>query len=690
MSFSAPRGYTGFPFHRTLIAAAVASLSSLAIQAIAQDVQLEAVTVTATGYEQSVKDAPASITVITADEIAKKSYTDITDVLKNVPGVHIQGGGVEQSVMIRGMSADYTLFLVDGRPQQDNQAFALTGAQAGTPVNFLPPIEAIERIEVLRGPASSLYGADAIGGVVNIITKKVVNKFSGSVSTEYVKAAHGNDVTNDGFQTGMALNIPVVKDKLALQLTGSFHHKQESDYVGIDDSGASDPKFKRQNLNAKASLKIDSQNTVTLGGGHSSQERTHTPGRSLTIDDDASYSKSLRDNYFVTHEGRYKDMLLESYVNYETSKNPTRVNATTGNSINFDTLNANTQGTWFLGAHTLAVGANYKKEKLTDGASNGINVPGIALSTDVITMDRSQAALFAEDNWQLTDELALLLSGRYDHSSTFGGKISPKVYGVYNLSPILAIKGGMTTGYKTPSLRSAATDFGSTSMGGVIIGNPELKPETTRNFELGLNYGGAASGMSGSLTVYRTKFEDKIMRTGRVCLQNQACNYGGVNYPEHIYGYTSYINVDTAKLHGLEWTQDWKINKSLTYRHSYTYAKSEQTSGEYAGKPLNDVPEHMFNVTLDWRATNTLSLWTQVNYRGETSGRWQSSSGSAANGKTVDSYAFMDVGLVYDVAKDIKLKFGVYNLTNRQVVPEDGFGYVLDGRRYSIAANFAF
>lgn len=133
------------PFRRTLIAAAaVSSLSMLATHAAAQSdqgTQLDEVTVTAGGYEQSVKDAPASISVITAAEIAKKSYTDVTDVLKNIPGIHIQGGGVEQSVMIRGMSADYTLFLVDGRPQQDNQAFGLNGAQAGTPINFLPPLD---------------------------------------------------------------------------------------------------------------------------------------------------------------------------------------------------------------------------------------------------------------------------------------------------------------------------------------------------------------------------------------------------------------------------------------------------------------------------------------------------------------------------------------------------------------------
>ncbi|WP_420143177.1 TonB-dependent receptor plug domain-containing protein [Sphingobium sp.] len=103
---------------------------------------------------------------ITAEELKQRSYTDITDALINVPGVHIQDGGVEQSIMMRGMSTDYTLFPIDGRRMQDNQAFGLNGQQTGTPVNFLPPLDSIERIGVVRGPASSLHGSDAIGGVI--------------------------------------------------------------------------------------------------------------------------------------------------------------------------------------------------------------------------------------------------------------------------------------------------------------------------------------------------------------------------------------------------------------------------------------------------------------------------------------------------------------------------------------------
>ncbi|MBP7451222.1 MAG: TonB-dependent receptor [Ottowia sp.] len=683
------------PFRRTLIAAAaVTSLSTFAPQAMAQSEgsvgNLDEITVTAGGYEQSVKDAPASISVITAAEIAKKSYTDVTDVLKDIPGVHIQGGGVEQSVMIRGMSADYTLFLVDGRPQQDNQAFGLNGQQGGTPINFLPPLDSIERIEVVRGPASSLYGSDAIGGVVNIITKKVVDKFSGSLTTEYIHPGAGNDVTNAGFQTSGALNIPLVKDVLSLQLTGAFRNQREADFVGGDDSAAADPKFRRQNLGAKLGFRLDPQNTFTAGVGRTEQQRWHNPGRSLAADDSASYSKSVRDNFFVTHEGRYKDMLWETYLNYDTSENPTRINATTGEGISFDTLTANTQATWFLGKHTVTAGANLKNEKLQDGASNGLNLPGFVVPTDVVTMERKMKSVFVEDNWQLTNDLSVLLSGRYDHSDTYGGKFSPKVYSVYNLTPNLALKGGLTTGYKTPSLRNAATDFGSTSMGGVIIGNPNLKPETTRNIEIGLNYKNTEAGVGGSLTVYRSKFKDKLLRTGRICAQNVVCEWGGVTYPGHQFGYTTMENVDSAELHGLEWTMDWKISPTLNYRHSYTYAKSKQTSGTYKGSPLNDIPEHMLNMSLDWRATDKLSVWTQFNYRGKTSGRAVASSGSGTNDVRYPAYTFVDVGMVYDITRDLKLRFGVYNLTNKTVTPEDGYAYVLDGRRYSVALSARF
>ncbi|MPT49322.1 MAG: TonB-dependent receptor [Sphingobium sp.] len=648
------------------------------------------IVVTATGYALNIQNAPASISVITADEIKQRSFTDVTDVLMNVPGVHIQGGGVEQSIMMRGMSADYTLFLIDGKRVQDNQAFGLNGGQAGTPINFLPPLESIDRIEVIRGPASSLYGSDAIGGVINIITKKVMNDFGGSFTTEYIKAGPGNDVTNDGINASLALNIPILKDRLSLQLTGGMRYQDEADFVGGGDSAASDPEFKRRNVGAKLSLRLDDANTFTAGAGHTVQERTATPGKSLAATAAASYSKSLRDNYFLTHEGNYGKLIWNSYINYDTSSNPTRINATTGYGISFDTLVANTQAALSLSRHKIVGGFNYFHEKLEDGATNGLNLPGFVVPTDVVTMDRKQYAAFLEDNWEVIDDLSLLLSGRVDHSENFGTRFSPKAYAVYTATDNLTLKGGVTTGYKVPSLRSAATDFGSTSMGGVIIGNPDLKPEKTVNYELGASYVNREAGISSSLTAYRSDFEDKLLRTGRICAQNVVCQYGGVTYPAHQFGYTTYENVDSAQLQGVEWTVDWKIIDTLRYRHSYTYSETEQTSGANKGKPLNDIPEHMFNASLDWDASDAWKLWGQLNYRGKTSGRTTNSSGSGTNDFRYPPYTFYNAGFVYKAKRNVRINLGIYNLTNKKVTPEDGFSYVLDGRRFSTSLNVTF
>ena len=675
-------------FKRALLAVTMASLACSAVAEEALD--LGQVVVTASGFEQNLRDAPASISVISAEELKKKSYTDITDALKNVAGVQIAGGGVEQSIMMRGMTSAYTLFLIDGRPAQGNDAFAQRGSQAGTPINFLPPIEAIERIEVIRGPASALYGSDAMGGVINIITKKVGNKFSGSITSEYITPHSSNKLNEDTFQTSAYLNMPLIEDVLGLQLTGAFHNQEESNFVGGSDSAASDPEYDKRNLGGKLSWNLNEANALTFGHTYTKQERWHNPGKSLAADGEAQYSESIKKNYFLQHEGKYGNVFSNSYINYDHSENPTTVNETTGNGVEFEVVTANTQASWFLGAHTLTGGLTHKYEKLEDG-SNGLREPVVPDANALVEMDRYQNSIFLEDNWNLTDNLILTLSGRYDDNQVFGGEFSPKVYAVYHLNDNFTLKGGVTSGYKAPDLRSAATDYGSTSRGGVIIGNPELVPETSLNREIGINYENFELGLSSSLTAYVIDYEDKINRTGRVCEQNAPCFYKGKEYPAHPFGYTSYENVDKAELRGIEFTLDYDVLDNLTYRHSYTWTDTEQKSGEYKGEPLNDVAKHMFNASLDWEVTERLNLWTQVNYRGETSGRWQTgTSGSSTNGIKYPSYTFADMGLVFRPQDGLSLKAGVYNVTNKKVSTDDDYAYNLDGRRFIVGLTKSF
>ncbi len=133
-------------------------------------VKLKQIVVTATGFEQNITDAPASITVIPGEELEKGVYRDLTDALKDVQGVAVTGPAAEKDIFIRGLPGSYTLLLVDGKRQSTRDA--RTNGNSGFEQSFLPPANAIERIEVIRGPMSSLYGSDAMGGVINVITKR--------------------------------------------------------------------------------------------------------------------------------------------------------------------------------------------------------------------------------------------------------------------------------------------------------------------------------------------------------------------------------------------------------------------------------------------------------------------------------------------------------------------------------------
>lgn len=211
--------------------------------AIAQDggdtaVDLGTMVVTASGFEQSIKQAPASISVITREEMQQKSISSLTDALTDIPSVDVEAsagktGGL--NVSIRGMPSDYTLILIDGRRQ--NAAGNITPNGFGeTSTSFLPPINSIERIEVIRGPMSTLYGSDAMGGVVNIITRKVSDKWHGSVTAD---TTFETNKAGDSRKFDLYLSGPIIEDRLGLTLRGSKFKRDASEMEPTGDHGDS-------------------------------------------------------------------------------------------------------------------------------------------------------------------------------------------------------------------------------------------------------------------------------------------------------------------------------------------------------------------------------------------------------------------------------------------------------------------
>ena len=186
----------------------------------------EITVVSATGYRQNIQDAPASISVLTQKEIQKRNYQDISAMVEDLPSAFTAtlGAASRKGISLRGLSQKYTKILIDGKPATSDSAYK--GLRSiGSNQNFLPPANAIERIEVVRGPMSSLYGSDAMGGVINIITKGFSNELSGNVNGYYTFAKK-SQIKGD-YQTGFYLNGAIVPDVLGIALYGRFFEKIE-------------------------------------------------------------------------------------------------------------------------------------------------------------------------------------------------------------------------------------------------------------------------------------------------------------------------------------------------------------------------------------------------------------------------------------------------------------------------------
>ena len=224
-------------FTRTALASAVA-LSVTAPAAFAQESQsLDNLVVSASGFEQAMVDAPASISVVTREMLERQRITSVADALRDVEGVDVGGqvgktGG--SNISIRGMPSDYTLILIDGRRQ--NTAGSVTPNGFGeTSTSFFPPVSSIERIEVIRGPMSTLYGSDAMGGVINIITRKVNREWVGSVGIE--NTFNQDRDFGDRREISLYTSGPIIQDTLGVQVRGRFYERDESTLTYTDGSG---------------------------------------------------------------------------------------------------------------------------------------------------------------------------------------------------------------------------------------------------------------------------------------------------------------------------------------------------------------------------------------------------------------------------------------------------------------------
>jgi len=644
-----------------------ASLFTLALPVLAVDDNADTMVVTASATEQNLKDAPASISVITQEDLQRRPVNNLKDVLQEIPGVQLTNeGDNRKGVSLRGLDSSYTLILVDGkRVNSRNVVFRHNDFD----LNWVP-VEAIERIEVVRGPMSSLYGSDALGGVVNIITKKVGSGWHGSVTADTTIQEHrdrGDTHKGQFFTSG-----PLIDDLLGVKLYGNLS-KREKDQQQDSTSSATgeSPRiegFTSRDANVEFALTPHENHDFNFGYGFNRQDRDS---------DSLDKNRLERQNYSLGHNGRWDlgNSELKFYGEKVDNKNPGSQGITSESNA--------VDGKFMLPLgeinQMLTFGGEWRHDKLSDP----VNLTGGSSTQTSAT----QYALFLEDEWRIIDPLALTAGLRMDDHETYGDHWSPRAYLVYNATDTVTVKGGWSTAFKAPSLLQLSPDWTTNSCRGScqVVGSPDLKPETSESYEIGIYYAGEEGwleGVDASITTFQNDIDDMIgiNRTANRALAPSYDNFVGFN-DETGNPMFRYYNVNKARIRGVETELKIPFDDQWKLTLNYTYNDGRDLS-DGGNKPLSELPLHTANGTVDWKPLADWSFYVSANYTGE-------KRTTTTDGPTPGGYVIWNAGGAWQATKNVKLRAGVMNLGDKDLSRDD-YSYNEDGRRYFLAMDYRF
>ena len=526
--------------------------------------KVDPVVITATKVDTPASQIGAAITVIPGDDFQTYHYTSIGDALRTVPGVEIrQSGsfGKTTSVSIRGANPSQVQVLVDGVPVKSP-----TLGQAEL-VDIAPDL--IERIEVVRGPQSTLYGADAIGGVINVITKKGGGKvIQGSIEEQV-----GNYGTWVNRGTGYG--------------QWSF-----IDYSFAGSYTESNGQFKHDNADQKA---LSGRIGLTLPGNSSLAfvarwNRTDTdlpvkfvccgplPVEPLIDVNAQQQSETL----ILSLEGKTRPVpwwesraRISRYENAQGFQDP----ADPGYDFDFpqhsqvdverreaEWINSFFLGTW----STSTVGLQYRHE---EGDNKG-----------VFKSATHTKSFFFEQQLRFFDRIFLTGGVRIDDNSQFGTHTTPRGSAAFVIKETgTRIRGSAGAGFRAPSLNELFFPGFS---------NPDLQPETSFSWDAGVDQTLWSERIRLGLTVFYNKFDNLIRFV-----------------PTNTFPFVAAINVARARAAGVEFTGEADLLKNLVASVNYTYTDSEDLSTD---RWLTREPQHRWNIGITWEPIRRLQLFTQI------------------------------------------------------------------------------
>ncbi|AZZ47650.1 TonB-dependent receptor [Pseudomonadaceae bacterium SI-3] len=611
----------------------LASLMPLAALA-AEPVTLEQQVITATQTAHSELSAPASVSVVTREELEQRPVYNLADAVKYLPGVHLNPSSTygRQEIKLRGMDSDYTLLLVNGR--RINSRDALSSNYANDFDLSSIPMAAIERIEVIRGPMSSLYGADALGGVVNVILRQPTEETKAGIAYTYEHPTEGE--SGDGHKASGYVSGSLIENKLLgnliLETTDQAAWLSEQTVNPNTDAAE-----QRQASSAYGSLSwlLDERQTIDLDITHRKDDREAEWNNFGAVV--LNVQEMERWSFGLGHTGNwdgFNTRVRYYYENVELMDDSQIMTTLRGMKGDIEQKNHTVDGqvTAFLGSHLLTLGSELRRTELTHNQNLGSE-------TEV-----DQKAVYLQDEFSIGD-LDVTLGGRLDDHDSFGSEFSPRAYGVYNLTDNWVIKGGVGRSFKAPSIYQSDDTYGVLACRGMctLVGNPNLKPETATSYEIGTLY--QNERLEAGVILFNNDIDDMIITdTWRVGYRPAVMTYS---------------NVSKARVQGYELQGRYNLSDTMGVRANYTYSDAEDLDTD---EQLRNTPQHVANIGFDWQAMPDLGLNLDYQYTGS-----QLLYVSAAQ-PNVESGAFhqLNLGAKYQATRELSLKAGMNNLTNEK------------------------
>jgi len=622
--------------------------------ALAQDTTrlLNDVVVTATRSPKKLADIGRVVTVISAEQINRSQGKTLPQLLNTVPGITFSGAqnapGISTSVFLRGASSGNTLILIDGFPV--NNASSIDGSYD---LNAFP-LNQVERIEILKGSGSALYGSDAVAGVINIITKHPQGQglkgdlqlMGGSYNT-FQESAGLTGVIN---HTGIAVNLSNTDSKGFAAVTDTtnkagfkkdgFH--QRSANVNINQY-VSD-KF-RLNGNFQGSY-----NTGDLPYGAFTNDNNYTYNHTFLFGGLGANVKLPKGTLIFnasqnTVRNNFENLPPDNSATHQVTKNNSQIS-------NLEALLNYNLGKYF----DITSGAGYKYSYTHQNSS--FEQTGYSSPLNVFSKANNITSVYTSLFFK-SDIFHMELGGRYSNHSAFGDKFT------YTLNPSLLLAnqfkifGTIASAFKTPSLYQFSSQYG----------NGDLKPESTNSYEAGFDWEIIKSALSFNTVFYKRNTKDVIY-------------FKGINTPP----YGIYENGQFQKDKGFETELKYNSNK-LTASAYFAYVTGKQT--DQTGKQTANLyrrPKNTFGANISYQACAAFLIGVNYKYTGNRSDLNFATYPSTIT--ALKNYNLVDIHLQLKATKNLNVFGDLNNVLDQKYT--DWLGYNTRGINFTLGAKYQF